>query len=78
MGSGKYLRFHVDLQASVGVLNFFAFGELHSLAAYFEGDFGVVGQALEKRKVAVMSNHQHFAVSTGIILCGVATPPFGS
>ena len=48
----------VDLQA-VGALEFF--GEVYSLAkgfGHFEG--------------SIFSNHQHFAVSTGI--CGVAFP----
>ena len=58
----------VDLQA-VGALEFF--GELYSLAKGF-GPFlrGWVG--FRERKGSIFSNHQHFAISTGI--CGVACP----
>ena len=56
----------VDLQA-VGALEFF--GELYSLAKGFGPFLGGFGQAIDK---AIFSNHQHFAVSTGI--CGVACP----
>ena len=56
----------VDLQA-VGTLKNFV--ELYSLAkVIFEG----VWVGFEKGRVLLFSNHQHFAISTG--LCGVACP----
>ena len=60
----------IDLQA-VGALVFF--GELYSLAKGFGPFLRGFGQVLEKGRVnSIFSNHQHFAVSTGI--CGVACP----
>ena len=55
----------VDLQA-VGALEFF--GELYSLAK----GFGPFLRGFREREGSIFSNHQHFAVSTGI--CGVACP----
>ena len=52
-----------DLQA-VGTLEFF--GELYSFADHFEGFW--VG--FREREGSIISNHQHFAISTGI--CGVS------
>ena len=59
----------VDLQA-VGGLEFI--GELYSSAKGF-GPFLSGGWAgFRERDGSIFSNHQHFAVSTGI--CGVACP----
>ena len=57
------------LQA-VGALEFF--GELYSLAKGFGPFFRGVWAGFREREGPVFSNHQHFAVSTGI--CGVACP----
>ena len=59
----------VDLQA-VGALEFF--GELCSLAKGFGPIFEGVWAGFRVREGSIFSNHQHFAVSTGI--CGVACP----
>ena len=59
----------VDLQA-VGALEFF--GELYSLAKGFGPIFEEVWAGFREREGSIFSNHQHFAVSTGI--CGVACP----
>ena len=59
----------VDLQA-VGALEFF--GELYSLAKGFGPIFEGVWAGFREREGSIFSNHQHFAVSTGI--CGVACP----
>ena len=59
----------VDLQA-VGALEFF--GELYSLAKGFGPFFEGVWAGFREREGSIFSNHQHFAVSTGI--CGVACP----
>ena len=59
----------VDLQA-VGALEFF--GELYSLARGFGPIFEGVWAGFREREGSIFSNHQHFAVSTGI--CGVACP----
>ena len=59
----------VDLQA-VGALEFF--GELCSLAKGFGHIFEGVWAGFREREGSIFSNHQHFAVSTGI--CGVACP----
>ena len=56
----------VDLQA-VGALEFF--GELYSLA---KGFWPIFEGGWAEREGSIFSNHQHFAVSTGI--CGVACP----
>ena len=63
-GKGSY-AVCADLQ-DVGALEFF--GELYSLAKGFEG----VWAGFREREGSIFSNHQHFAVSTGI--CGVACP----
>ena len=59
----------VDLQA-VGAVEFF--GELYSLAKGFGAIFEGVWAGFREREGSIFSNHQHFAVSTGI--CGVACP----
>ena len=59
----------VDLQG-VGALEFF--GELCSLAKGFGPIFEGVWAGFREREGSIFSNHQHFAVSTGI--CGVACP----
>ena len=59
----------VDLQA-VGALEFF--GELYSLAKGFGPFLRGVWAGFREREGSIFSNHQHFAVSTGI--CGVACP----
>ena len=59
----------VDLQA-VGALKFF--GELYSLAKGFGPFLRGVWAGFREREGSIFSNHQHFAVSTGI--CGVACP----
>ena len=59
----------VDLQA-VGALEFF--GELCSLAKGFGPIIEGVWAGFREREGSIFSNHQHFAVSTGI--CGVACP----
>ena len=59
----------VDLQA-VGALELF--GELHSLAKGLGPIFEEVWAVFKEREGSIFSNHQHFAVSTGI--CGVACP----
>ena len=59
----------VDLQA-VGALEFF--GELYSLAKGFWPIFEWVWAGFREKEGSIFSNHQHFAVSTGI--CGVACP----
>ena len=59
----------VDLQA-VGALEFF--GESYSLAKGFGPIFEGVWAGFREREGSIFSNHQHFAVSTGI--CGVACP----
>ena len=59
----------VDLQA-VGALEFF--GELYSLAKGFGSFLRGVWAGFREREGSIFSNHQHFAVSTGI--CGVACP----
>ena len=56
----------VDLQA-VGALEF-----LYSLAKRFWPIFEGVWAGIREREGSIFSNHQHFAVSTGI--CGVACP----
>ena len=53
----------VDLQA-VGALEFF--GELCSLAEGFGPIFEGVWAGFREREGSIFSNHQHFAVSTGI------------
>ena len=58
----------VDLQA-VGAVEFFR--ELYSLAKGFGPIFEGVWAGFREREGSIFSNHQHFAVSTGI--CGVAT-----
>ena len=58
-----------DLQA-VGAVEFF--GELYSLAKGFGPIFKGVWAGFREREGSNFSNHQHFAVSTGI--CGVAFP----
>ena len=60
---------YVDLQA-VGALEFF--GELYSLAKGFWPIFEGVWAGFREREGSIFSNHQHFAISTGI--CGVACP----
>ena len=62
----------VHLQA-VGALEFF--GELYSLAKGFGPFFRGVWAGFREREGSIFSNHQHFAVSTGI--CGVACPRMG-
>ena len=57
----------VDLQA-VGALEFS--GELYSLAKGFGPFLRRVWAGFREREGSIFSNHQHFAVSTGI--CGVA------
>ena len=59
----------VDLQA-VEALEFF--GELYSLAKGFGPFLRGFGHGFREREGSIFSNHQHFAVSTGI--CGVACP----
>ena len=59
----------VDLQA-VGALEFF--GELYTLAKGFGPFLRGVWAGFREREGSIFSNHQHFAVSTGI--CGVACP----
>ena len=59
----------VDLQA-VGALEFF--GELCNLAKGFGPFLRGVWAGFREREGSIFSNHQHFAVSTGI--CGVACP----
>ena len=59
----------VDLQA-VGALEFF--GELYSLAKGFGPFLSEVCAGFREREGSIFSNHQHFAVSTGI--CEVACP----
>ena len=59
----------VDLQA-VGALEFF--GEFYSLAKGFGPFLRGVWAGFREREGSIFSNHQHFAVSTGI--CGVACP----
>ena len=59
----------VDLQA-VGALEFF--GEFYSLAKGFGPFLKGFGAGFREREGSIFSNHQHFAVSTGI--CGVACP----
>ena len=59
----------IDLQA-VGALEFF--GELYSLAKGFGPFLRGVWAGFREREGSIFSNHQHFAVSTGI--CGVAYP----
>ena len=60
----------VDLQA-VEALEFF--GDLYSLAkGIFEGVWRGVWAGFREREGSIFSNHQHFAVSTGI--CGVVCP----
>ena len=59
----------VGLQA-VGALEFF--GELYSLAKGFGPFLRGVWAGFREREGSIFSNHQHFAVSTGI--CGVACP----
>ena len=61
----------VDLQA-VGALEFFGEQELCSLAKGFGPIFEGVWAGFREREGSIFSNHQHFAVSTGI--CGVACP----
>ena len=63
----------VDLQA-VGALEFF--GELYSLAKGFGPFLRGVWAGFREREGSIFSNHQHFAVSTGI--CGIACPFRGS
>ena len=53
----------VDLQA-VGALEFF--GELYSLAKGFWPIFEGVWAGFREKEGSIFSNHQHFAVSTGI------------
>ena len=59
----------VDLQA-VETLEFF--GELYSSAKGFGPIFEGIWAGFREREGSIFSNHQHFAVSTGI--CGVACP----
>ena len=59
----------VDLQA-VGALKFF--GEFYSLAKGFGPFLRGVWAGFRESEGSIFSNHQHFAVSTGI--CGVACP----
>ena len=59
----------VDFQA-VGTLEFF--GEFYSLAKGFGPFLRGFWAGFREREGSVFSNHQHFAVSTGI--CGVACP----
>ena len=59
----------VDLQA-VGALEFF--GEFYSLAKGFGPFLRGFWAGFREREGSIFSNHQHFAVSTGI--CGVACP----
>ena len=59
----------VHLQA-VGALEFF--GELYSLSKGFGPFLRGVWAGFREREGSIFSNHQHFAVSTGI--CGVACP----
>ena len=59
----------VDLQA-VETLEFF--GELHSLAKGFGPIFEGIWAGFREREGSIFSNHQHFAVSTGI--CGSCMP----
>ena len=59
----------VDLQA-VGALEFS--GELYSLTKGFGPFLRGVWACFREREGSIFSNHQHFAVSTGI--CGVACP----
>ena len=68
-GKGSCAVCVVDLQA-VGALEFF--GELCSLAKGFGPIFEGVWAGFREREGSIFSNHQHFAVSTGI--CGVACP----
>ena len=55
---------------AVGALEFF--GELYSLAKGFGPFLRGVWAGFREREGSIFSNHQHFAVSTGI--CGVACP----
>ena len=66
---GGWQRQLCSLQA-VGALEFF--GELYSLAKRFWPIFEGVWAGFREREGSIFSNHQHFAVSTGI--CGVACP----
>ena len=59
----------VDLQA-VGALEFF--GEFYGLAKGFGPFLRGFWAGFREREGSIFSNHQHFAVSTGI--CGVACP----
>ena len=59
----------IDLQA-VRVLKFFA--KLYSLAKGFGPFLREVWAGFRERKGSIFSNHQHFAISTGI--CSVACP----
>ena len=67
-GKGSY-AVCVDLQA-VGALKFF--DELYSLAKGFGPFLSGVWAGFREREDSIFSNHQHFAVSTG--MCGVACP----
>ena len=55
---------------AVGALEFF--GEFYSLAKGFGPFLRGVWAGFREREGSIFSNHQHFAVSTGI--CGVACP----
>ena len=61
-GKGSY-AVCVDFQA-VGALKFF--GELYSLAKGFGPFLRGVWASFREREGSIFSNHQHFAVSTGI------------
>ena len=65
----------VDLQA-VGALEFF--GELCSLAKGFGPIFEGVWAGFREREGSIFSNHQHFAVSTGICELHALSPLRGS
>ena len=57
---------------SSGSCQSWLFGELYSLAKGFGPIFEGVWAGFREREGSIFSNHQHFAVSTGI--CGVACP----
>ena len=66
---GGWQRQLCSLQA-VGALEFF--GEFYSLAKGFGPFLRGFWAGFREREGSIYSNHQHFAVSTGI--CGVACP----
>ena len=66
---GRVAKAAVDVQA-IGALEFL--GEFYSLAKGFGPFLRGFWVGFREREGSIFSNHQHFAVSTGI--CGVACP----